>query len=216
MPRENRVTPWGEIIATPARGTLMGNRGRLHDSQGNIRRAYQGKRWIICLLDFKQRQRTVMTPGQYTELFFLDEATALAAGHRPCAECQRARFNRFQALWAAANPLLANGMSKPPATRIDAVLHEERLRPEEAVVAANQLPDGTFVTVEDGNAYLVYQGKFLRWQPFGYETVATPLSVQPATLLTPSSVVRMLAAGYGAGVHSSAGNIRRETQGRGD
>ena len=83
MPRQNRVTPFGELIATPARGTLMGNRGCLHDSQGTIRRAYQGKRWIICLLDFKNRRRTVMTPGQYTELFFLDEATALAAGHRP-------------------------------------------------------------------------------------------------------------------------------------
>lgn len=181
----------------------MGNRGCLHDAAGQLRRAYHGKRWIICLLHFKQRHRIVMAPGQYTELFFLDEATALAAGHRPCAECQRERFVHFRTLWAAANPSLANGLTKPPATLIDSVLHEERLQPEKPNVEVEQLPDGSFVTLADGNAYLVYRAKLLRWRPFGYETVVTPLSTQGATLLTPPSVVRTL-AGYEASMHSSA------------
>src|SRR5580658_8982867 len=92
MPRQNRVTPFGYLSATPERGTFMGNRGVLHDSEGTIKRPWQVKRWLICVLEFRGRKRTVMTPGHYTELFFLDEATALAAGHRPCAECRRPRF----------------------------------------------------------------------------------------------------------------------------
>ena len=100
MPRQNRVTPAGDIIATPERGTFFGNRGVLHDDQGRIRRTWQLKRWLICVLEYKGRRRTVMTPGRYTELFFLDEATALAAGHRPCAECRRERYNAFCAAGA--------------------------------------------------------------------------------------------------------------------
>src|SRR5262249_7056734 len=92
MPRQNRVSPFGDIVATPERGTFMGNRGVLHDAEGRIRRAWQLKRWIVCMLEFRGRKRQVMTPGRYTELFFLDEATALAAGLRPCAECRPARF----------------------------------------------------------------------------------------------------------------------------
>src|SRR4029450_8987970 len=106
MPRQNRVTPRGEIIATTARGTLMGNRGCLHDDQDHPLRQYQVRRWLICVLDFKGRRRAPMPPGHYTSLFFLDEATALAAGHRPCAECQRARFDDFRRHWAVANPEL--------------------------------------------------------------------------------------------------------------
>ena len=121
MPRQNRVTPFGELIATESRGTLMGNRGCLHDDQQRIRRAFACKRWIICVLEFRGRRRAVMTPGRYTELFFLDEATALAAGHRPCAECQHARYLLFRETWAAANPDLSGGAS-PSADVIDGVL----------------------------------------------------------------------------------------------
>src|SRR3954453_2972411 len=103
MPRQNRVTPLGEIVATPERGSMMGNRGVLHDEGGRIRRPWQVRRWLICLLEFKGRHRTVMTPNRYTELFFLDEATGLAAGHRPCAECRRARFRAFRDAWAAGD-----------------------------------------------------------------------------------------------------------------
>src|SRR3954464_14328807 len=103
MTRQNRLTPFGEIVAIPNRGTLMGNRGVLHDNAGAIRRAWQLRRWILCVLKFKGRKRAVMQPGCYTELFFLDEATGLAAGHRPCAECQRQRFREFRAAWVAGN-----------------------------------------------------------------------------------------------------------------
>src|SRR5258707_3661680 len=97
---QNRVNPWGELFRTPARGTMMGNRGRtLHNAQQEIVRSYGGKRWICCLLEFKGRRRQIMSPGQYTELFFLDEATAFAAGHRPCAECRRERYKAFRAAW---------------------------------------------------------------------------------------------------------------------
>src|ERR1700693_379735 len=95
MPRQNRVNPFGEIIATQDRGMFMGNRGVLHDQEGRIQRAWQGKRWLVCVLEFRGRKRKVMTPCRYTELFFLDEAPALAAGHRPCAECRRERFKSF-------------------------------------------------------------------------------------------------------------------------
>src|ERR671931_215963 len=107
MSRQNRVNPFGQIIATPHRGTLMGNRGCLHDDADHPLRQYQVRRWIICVLDFKGRTRRPMPPNHYTSLFFLDEATALAAGHRPCAECQRPGFAEFRRRWADANPALA-------------------------------------------------------------------------------------------------------------
>jgi hypothetical protein len=207
MPRQNRVTPFSALIATPARGTLMGNRGCLHDDRGQIRRAFQGRRWIICLLDFKNRRRTVMTPGQYTELFFLDEATALAAGHRPCAECQRDRFNLFRELWAKANPELTD-VARPAATVIDAALHLERLgRSAQARRWCNSLedlPDGTFITGDEQTAYLALKHQLLRWSPFGYERSAQQAINYPARVLTPASLVRALAAGYPVGLHSSA------------
>ncbi len=104
MPRQNRVTPFGEIIATSERGTFMGNRGILHDPDGRVRRKWVLKNWLVCVLEFRGRKRTVMTPNRYTELFFLDEATALAAGHRPCAECRHARFIDFCIAWKAGAP----------------------------------------------------------------------------------------------------------------
>lgn len=126
MPKQNRVTPYGELIATPARGTLMGNRGCLHNSRQQVVRHHRGKRWITCVLQFKDRHRAIMTPGHYTELFFLDEATALAAGHRPCAECSRSRFELFRTLWAGANPDLTD-KSAPRAGEIDETLHRDRI-----------------------------------------------------------------------------------------
>src|SRR5690349_17975636 len=117
MPRRNRVTPVGELIATPERGLVFGNRGCLHDAQGRIRRTHAVKRWIGCRLEFKGRRRVpLMGPGHYTELFFLDEATAFAAGHRPCAECRRADYDRTLAL-----------LGEPGADALDARLHAERL-----------------------------------------------------------------------------------------
>lgn len=207
MPRQNRVTPFSTLITTPARGTLMGNRGCLHDDRERIRRQFQGKRWIVCLLSFKGRKRSVMTPGQYTELFFLDEATALAAGHRPCAECQRERFNLFRDTWAGANPEKA-GTSPLRATILDAVLDEERRAgnpsPDRSCDTVENLPDGVFVTNDEQTAYLVLGKKLLRWSPFGYEHPAVGSIRFPARILTPASVVRTLAAGFPVRIHPSA------------
>ena len=105
MPLQNRVTPLGELIATPERGLVYGNRGCLHDEHGRIRRRYATRRWIACRLEFKGRHRELMQPNRYTELFFLDEATALAAGHRPCFECRRQEAETFAALWARARQM---------------------------------------------------------------------------------------------------------------
>ncbi len=209
MPKQNRVTPTGDIIATPARGTLLGNRGCLHDEHQQIRRPYQLQRWIICVLEFKGRRHIIMTPGHYTELFFLDEATALAAGHRPCAECLRDRFNEFRAIWAQANADLA-GSPRPLATAIDAVLHQERIDANGRKVTyadrLSALPDGTFIQrAGDDTAWLVLGDQLLAWSPFGYtQRMSRPSGETRVTVLTPRSSVRALAAGYQAGLHPSS------------
>jgi hypothetical protein len=190
MPRQNRVTPFGDIIADPARGLVFGNRGCLHDAAGRIRRSYAVRRWIACRLRFKDRRRELMQPGRYTELFFLDDATALAAGHRPCWECRRDDYSRFVALWPG-------GRSSAP--DIDARLHAERLtdartqrRHERAL---DDLPDGAFVLRDDA-PWLVRGHDLLRWTPAGYaDTVARPAR-QEAVVLTPPSVVAVLERGW--------------------
>ncbi len=207
MPRQNRVTPFSTLIATPARGTLTGNRGCLHDEHGQIRRSYLGQRWIICLLEFKGRKRAIMQPGHYTELFFLDEATALAAGHRPCAECQRDRFNLFRECWARGNPEFA-GATRVAATVIDAKLHQERTATASdhwrLGDSVDELPDGTFVTDDERNAYLVLNHQLLHWGPASYDDLATQTINYPVRVLTPASTVLALAAGYPVKVHVSA------------
>jgi len=207
MPRQNRVTPFSTLIATPARGTLMGNRGCLHDDQGRIRRLFLGRRWIICLLDFRNRHRSIMTPGRYTELFFLDEATALAAGHRPCAECQRDRFNLFREIWAQANPEITS-LHRPPALLVDVALHLERTavnaQTRRYCDSFDALPDGTFVTDDEQHACLVLKNQRLLWTPAGYASPEKHSLRFPARILTPASVVRTLETGYPVGVHSSA------------
>src|SRR4051812_33986092 len=147
MPRQNRVSPFGEIIATSERGTFMGNRGVLHDGEGRIERAWQSKRWIVCVPAFRGRKRRVMTPGRYTELFFLDEATALAAGHRPCAECRHARFLDFCNAWGQAQRDRRRS-ARPTAQEIDDRLHAERVAADRSQrtfeAALDGLPDGVF------------------------------------------------------------------------
>lgn len=199
MPRQNRVDPFGKLIATRARGALMGNRGCLHDAAGKIVRRWTTKAWIACVLAFKGRNRTIMAPGRYTELFFLDEATALSAGHRPCAECRREDYKRFKAAWIAGNDQYLFG---PDAAigNIDAVIHHDRAeRPFEADLT--KLPDGVFIA-EGEAAWLLRNDKMLRWSPEGYRE-ARP---RPAAgfVITPRSVVAALGAGYAAQVHASA------------
>lgn len=194
----------------------MGNRGCLHDERGRVRRPFRGKRWIICLLEFKGRKRSIMTPGHYTELFFLDEATALAAGHRPCAECQRERFNLFRETWAKANPGLVD-TPRPPATTLDAMLHLERTsmnrQEHRYIYSLEELPEGVFVTDDEATAYLVLRNRLLRWNPTGYEG-SPPVrdSHYPLRVLTPASVVRTLGTGYPVDIHPSAYQVVEGSQ----
>lgn len=185
------------MIADPARGALMGNRGVLHDDEGRIVRSHQIERWITCLLEFKGRHREVMQPGKYTELFFLDEATAFAAGHRPCAECRRDDFRRFNETWVRANR--PEGYVLPSVSEVDRQLHEERIeagthRQKTWRSDAASLPSGTFVEW-DGDAYLVWDRALRRWMFEGYNDVRR-LPAGEVTVLTPPSVVRTFAAGY--------------------
>lgn len=211
MARQNRVNPFGEIIATPARGTLMGNRGCLHNDQGRIIRPYQSKRWIICQLEFKNRRRQIMAPDKYTELFFLDEATALAAGHRPCAECSRQRFKEFVAAWVEANPKLADG-AVTTVDKLDAILHRERIARQEKVTYQDKLsnlPAGAFITLGTGQqAALVVDDSVLIWSPAGYGERLIRPDDQMVEVLTPRSIVRTLAHGFQAHLHPSAAGAR--------
>jgi hypothetical protein len=193
MPLQNRVTPLGELVAVPERGLVFGNRGRLHDADMRIRRQFQVKRWISCRLEFRGRYRGVMPPGRYTALFFLDEATAFAAGHRPCAECRHEDYVRFAEILGAR------------ADAIDARLHEERMqRTHDA--RFDDLPDGAFVLV-GGDPWLVRGDELLRWTSGGYtERISRPSGA--ATLVTPPSTVAVLRHGWNGAVpflHPSAG-----------
>ena len=191
MPLQNRVTPTGELIAHPARGLVYGNRGCLHDATGQIRRRYAGKRWIACRLEFQGwRRHPLLRPGRFTELFVLDEATAFAAGHRPCALCRRADYDRFGEIWGSFHP------GQCGADAMDAQLHEERLdgrvqRHHDA--RFEDLPDGVFV-LHEGEPHVVL-GELLRWTPAGYTTrIARPRG--RAVLITPPSLAHVLRAGW--------------------
>ncbi|MFL6015895.1 MAG: hypothetical protein ACJ74P_16640 [Gaiellaceae bacterium] len=185
VPRQNRVTPLGELIADPARGLVYGNRGCLHDEHGHIRRRFNGKRWIACRLEFRGWHRSpLMQPGRFTELFFLDEATAFAAGHRPCALCRRADYEQLTAIWSEIHP------RQTGADAIDAQLHRERLSAHRTA-ALDDLPDGTFV-LEDGAPCLVLGSRLLRWTPTGYvRHRPRPTRVQ-IHVITPPSLVALL------------------------
>jgi hypothetical protein len=209
MPRQNRVTPFGEIAAVLERGTVMGNRGRLHDEEGQIRRPWQVKRWLLCRLKFNGRRRTIMAPDRYTELFFLDEATGLAAGHRPCFECRRQAFRAYVDAWAIGNSGVL-GAGRPTAGSIDDRLHAERVGPDRSkhtfLANLDDLPDGVFVTLEGRaeDAFLIRGGELLAWSPGGYrERRPRPIG-ELVSVLTPDSTVKVIMAGYVPEVHSSA------------
>jgi hypothetical protein len=204
VPLQNRVTPFGELIAVDARGTLMGNRGCLHDPRRRIRRRFVGRRWIHCVLQFKGRHRAVMTPHRYTELFFLDEATALAAGHRPCAECQRPRYLDFRGHWAAG---VERRGAPPSVDTIDRILHDERLAPDGTKrtyqARAARLPAGVMVADEQARPHLVLDNALWPWTPAGYGE-PIPMPIDAVRVLTPPSIVRAIGHGYAVGLHASA------------
>lgn len=198
MPLQNRVDPLGNIFRSPARGTFMGNRGgALHNNDREIVRSYKSRRWIACVLEFRGRHRAVMSPGRYTELFFLDEAVAFAAGHRPCAECRRERFNAFKNAWQR-RPVSAD--------EIDAELHPARIDKGKRKVtyetALKLLPKGCFVEI-DGCAYLVWDDALLLWTPEGYIRKTSRPKDLTVRVLTPRPFVQCFRHGYEPVIHDS-------------
>lgn len=208
MPLQNRVTPFGQLEITPARGAWLGNRGILHDEHRHIVAQWRTKAWITCRLHYRGVHRVVFSPHTWSELFFLDEATAFAAGHRPCAYCRRERYNEFKRAWCAANAALLDGPD-PRVAVIDARLHAERVMRGGAKVtyraAFGALPPGTFI-VHDGAACLIWKGRVWPWSHFGYGRHLRRLG--PAArveVLTPRSIVAMFRAGLRPQVDTSAG-----------
>ena len=207
MPLQNRVTPLGEIVVSAARGTMMGNRGGCFHRQDQTLRArpWASRQWICCELAFKGRRRALMQPGLYTELFFLDEATALAAGHRPCFECRRAEALEFARAWTLA--LGGKERARARAPEMDCVLHRERI--DEAcakrtyAAELGRLPRGSMI-LRRGKPYLVAYGRLLRWREHGYLSVKVPPAAERVEVLTPPSVVAVLGAGYRPRFHETA------------
>jgi hypothetical protein len=191
VPLRNRVTPTSELIADPARGLVYGNRGCLHDAQGRIRRPFAVKRWIACRLRFKDWHRgPLLQPGRFTELFFLDEATAFAAGHRPCALCRSEDYRAFVAAWRTLHP------DDGGADAIDARLHEERWDATGRTrrlhrVRASTLPDGAFV-LRDGEPWVVVEDRLARWTPGGYVERVARRPRGDLRTVTPPSILAIL------------------------
>jgi hypothetical protein len=200
MPLQNRVTPFGDIVAIAQRGTFIGNRGIIHDptTRTLLGRRWTTKAWLVCLLHFKGQRREVMGRRSWTELFFLDEAVALAAGHRPCFYCRREDAEAFRDAWAKGRR-----QALPLAPEMDAVLHAERLdhgrkRVHAIPGPAEALPDGAMITA-DGAAYTLVRGRAFRWTEQGYG----PAQEIPraAGLLTPPSILLAVCAGYRPHLH---------------
>jgi hypothetical protein len=203
MTLQNRVLPTGEIVADPGRGTLTGNRGILHGADRRLGpRRWAHPHWIACALDWKGVRRRPMTPGTWTELFFLDEAVALAAGHRPCALCRRAAFRAFQTAWAAGTGLPA------AAPAIDRALHAARVTRDRRQLRhdarAETLPDGAMVLWQ-GAAHLVAGGALRRFSMQGYGGPLPLPGAAAVTVLTPAPTIAALAAGYRPLLHPTAG-----------
>jgi hypothetical protein len=205
MPLQNRVAPDGTILATAARGLFMGNRGgQMHDDQRRLTgRRWVSQQWISCALQYKDRREEIWRPNHYTQLFFLDEATALAAGHRPCALCRRADFLRFMEHWR----LLYAGSERPKVAAVDGQLHEERIGADRGKRSyqseLRKLPPGTMIASADG-PQLWSGGRLRPWSPSGYEPPAKADRAKTVAVLTPPSIVAILAAGYAPVIHPSA------------
>lgn len=213
MPYQNRVNPFGEIVYVPAHGTVMGNRGCLHGTGESIFKPYEKIHWIICRLDYKGRSKKPMPSGEYTSLFFLDEATALAAGHRPCFLCNRKRAEAFRDHWMAANPSRFPAEQKIGEKRIDMQLHRERItsawmlndcRKHVYLERIDVLPDYTFVALDPQlEPHLVLGDTVLPWSFEGYGPPRSRPVSTTIVVLTPPSTVRALAHGYQPELHST-------------
>jgi hypothetical protein len=198
-PLQNRVDPFGQLISTTARGAWMGNRGLIHNAAQQIVRPFKLKAWITCQIRFGDRHRVVMSPNRYTELFFLDEATAFSAGHRPCAECRRQDYNRFKMAWINGNPGFGFD-PKTPVTKIDEIIHRERIddrgKKLTHIERLETLPIGCFFEY-NARPFVVKQPNLIAaWTAFGYEAPIRMASGIAVQVLTPSSLVNMVRAGY--------------------
>jgi hypothetical protein len=208
MPLQNRVTPFGEIVSSAARGLLMGNRGILHNDEGRLGAGrWQHPHWVACRLQFRGRHQEVMRPGAYTQLFFLDEAVALAAGHRPCALCRRAAYEAFVSAWMTA----FGRADRPRSVELDWQLHRERVegltrRQITHQAPIEDLPDGAFVTLpgKPAVAYLMLGPRLLPWAPGGYRPARERPAGLEVTVLTPRATVAALRAGYRPELHPSS------------
>ena len=206
MPLQNRVTPFGEIVAVPSRGTMMGNRGIIHDPRTRqlLSKRWQHQTWVCCVLAYKDHRHPIMGKSHYTELFFLDEATAFAAGHRPCAYCRRADFRAFLQAWAEG---LSISASQARAPLLDRHLHRERTTRSRIQITHRAelgvLPDGTFVRIDD-RAWLVMGSRLLRWSAARYDLARRRTTRASVEVLTPYSTVAAFAHGYRPRVHPSA------------
>lgn len=211
MPLQNRVDPWSRLIAVPDRGAWLGNRGVLHNEQKQIVAPWRHKTWVTCQLEFRGRKRVVFGKGTYSELFFLDEATALSAGHRPCGECRRERYVAFKEYWCAANRP-GKSPSGVPVSDIDQQLHAERaVRGGGKVTHRSRfdaLPDGAFIEWNE-NALLVWGEHLHRWSPGGYSVAdgLLPSNEEEVIVLTPASVVETLRRGFQPQVHPSVADL---------
>ena len=205
MALQNRVDPYGRLVAAPERGAWMGNRGVLHDENRRVIAAWRTKRWITCVLHFRGRKREVFAPRRYSELFFLDEVTSLSAGHRPCAECRRDRYNTFCAAWARAH---GKAGERPRADDMDAVIHADRVtRGREKKTyeeRLSSLPDGVIVE-QDGRPHLVKGGRLRPWSFSGYGSAKVVSPSSTVQVLTPKSLVGVIRAGFIPEMHPSAG-----------
>ncbi|WNL43447.1 hypothetical protein RN347_05965 [Halomonas sp. PAMB 3264] len=206
MALQNRIDPYGHLCSVSARGELMGNRGILHDEHKVIKRPWAHKQWVTCVTHAPGFERPVFEPGRYSQLFFLDEATAFAAGHRPCGSCRHARFREFKHGWLKANPLPE--IERPNLATIDKILHQERAKrgghkiTHEA--ALETLPFGTLIDL-DGTPHLVADHGLLAWRFEGYTApTASPSRDTRVVVLTPASIVRLFCQGFRPEVHASA------------
>ena len=209
-PQQNRVTPPGEIVAIPLRGAWTGNRGVLHEGH-EIVRSHASDLWITCALEFRGRWREQWLPHRYTHLFFHDEAVSFAAGHRPCAECRHADYRAYQQAWAAelitarsaagaSGRVAGAGESLPSAKEMNAQLHRERIVPGTHRrrwhgLPWADLPDGTFVFLDEGPAVVV-GATVVPWTTEGYGSPVARPRTGTATVITPPSSVAVLRAGY--------------------
>jgi hypothetical protein len=210
MPLQNRVTPFSTIIATPERGTFTGNRGVIHNEQKQIIKHHAVKYWITCVLEYKGKRRELMTPNRWTELFFLDEATAFAAGHRPCGFCRHADFKRFKQLWLQANGKKYGLTANVKMDVIDNCIHKERLDKNNLqktfTAILNTLPNGVFIKLNDNTgAYLWHRQQLYQWSFGGYQKITVVDTNQAVQVLTPASYVEVFRLGYEVQVHVSVG-----------